>query len=110
MAKTYTLLLVLGLTAGIASAQAGERPIVVELFTSEGCSSCPPADKLLAELANRPDVLALSFHVDYWDRLGWKDPFSSPEASERQRRYGELLGLATVYTPQVVVDGGLTAQ
>ena len=104
MIKTSALVL-LCLVVGIAPAQAGERPILVELFTSEGCSSCPPADALLAELANRPDVLALSFHVDYWDRLGWKDPYSSREATERQNHYAALLNLATVYTPQIVVDG-----
>jgi hypothetical protein len=105
MIKNFVLFLSLCLTIGIAAARAGERPVLVELFTSEGCSSCPPADALLAELASRPDVLALSFHVDYWDRLGWKDPFSSHEATQRQDRYATLLDLASVYTPQIVVDG-----
>ena len=80
-------------------------PVVVELFTSQGCSSCPPAEALLGELVSRPDVVALSFHVDYWDSLGWRDGFSIPEAARRQSRYVAALGLSSAFTPQVVIDG-----
>jgi len=82
-----------------------QRPIVVELFTSEGCSSCPPADRVAGELADIPGVLPLSFHVDYWDYIGWKDPFASPLYSDRQRDYAHQLSLRYVYTPQMVVEG-----
>lgn len=89
----------------IAAAQAS-RPVVVELFTSQGCSSCPPADRILAELAKtRADVLPLAFHVTYWNRLGWPDPFSFEAATDRQRAYRAISGIGGVYTPQAVVDG-----
>ena len=99
---------VLGLLAA-APARAAARPTVLELFTSESCSSCPPADALLAELAaSRYDVLPLGFHVDYWNQLSWRDRFSSQAATARQRDYAASLG-AGVYTPQLVVDGSLQA-
>lgn len=88
------------------NAHAGDRPIaVVELFTSQGCSSCPPADRLLADYVKRKDVLALAYHVDYWNYLGWKDTFSRSEFSERQRRYAASFKRHGVYTPQVVING-----
>jgi hypothetical protein len=94
---------------GPAAADDGGGPAVVELFTSQGCSSCPPADRLLEELAARPDILALAFHVDYWDYIGWVDPYGSPEATARQRAYGRALGLRSIFTPQMVVDGRISA-
>ena len=96
--------LLTGLALAI-SGQAAARPVLIELFTSQGCDSCPPADALLGELAQRPGVFALAWHVDYWDGLGWKDPFSSALATHRQYDYARRLGLDNVYTPQLVIDG-----
>lgn len=98
------VLAALALFASAAPAAAGTRA-VVELFTSQGCNSCPPADALLAKYAARDDVLALSFNVDIWDRLGWKDTLASHENTERQRAYAVSRGDGNVYTPQVVIDG-----
>jgi hypothetical protein len=96
-------LIVSSLSLGVAIAQ--DQLTVVELFTSQGCPACPRADKLLGELAGRADILALSFHVDYWDYYGWADPFASEVYSQRQQRYLNQRGLPYVYTPQIVVDG-----
>ena len=88
-----------------AQAATAANPAVVELFTSQGCSSCPPANANLIALSDRPDVLALSFDVTYWDDLGWKDTFDSPAYTERQRAYETPLGENGPFTPQIVVDG-----
>src|SRR4051794_25586656 len=92
------------LLAGAAWA-ASPRPAIVELYTSEGCSSCPPAEALIEQLAKQTGVLPLAFHVDYWDQLGWRDRFSMKEATQRQNDLARALGLATIGTPQIVVDG-----
>ena len=84
---------------------AQSNPVVVELYTSQGCSSCPPADEFLGELAKRDDVIALSLHVDYWDYIGWKDVFADPQYTERQHAYARASGKRMVYTPQMVVAG-----
>jgi hypothetical protein len=88
-----------------AAAQTTSANVVLELFTSQGCSSCPPADALLASYVKRDDVIALSVAVDYWDRLGWKDTFASREHTNRQRDYARARGDGQVYTPQVVING-----
>jgi len=89
--------------AGVCT--AGSGPVLVELFTSQGCSSCPPADEFLGKLAARDDVVALSLHVDYWDYIGWKDSFANPKFSKRQHAYAYAAGKKMVYTPQMVVAG-----
>jgi len=89
--------------AGLAAAQTS--PVVVELYTSQGCSSCPPADEFLGKLAARDDVIALSLHVDYWDYIGWKDIFAKPEFTARQHAYARAAGKRMVYTPQMVIAG-----
>lgn len=95
----------LGLAMGGASAAAAQPLTVVELFTSQGCSSCPPANANLARLANRPEILALSFGVTYWDSLGWKDTFASKAYTDRQWDYARGLRHDNVATPQVVING-----
>ncbi len=101
MAALIIALLLL-MTPGVTKAD----PVVVELFTSQGCSSCPPADRLLSHLADEDlEVVPLSFHVDYWNYIGWTDPFSSEAWSDRQRRYARAFEAGRVYTPQMVFDG-----
>ncbi len=92
----------------LSAAPAAARPVLLELFTSQSCSSCPPAEALLAALKDRPDVAALEFHVDYWNALNWRDPYSSRAATNRQRRYAQSLG-TDVFTPQMVIDGRASA-
>ncbi len=115
LALAAAVLLAAGLAAGRPEsaprpqiAAASENlggPVVVELYTSQGCSSCPPADAFLGELAMWPGVIALAFHVDYWDYIGWKDPFANPAYTERQKDYQRSFASRYIYTPQMVIDG-----
>ncbi len=105
LARPASALVALVLVVGGLGHAHAQGTAVVELFTSQGCSSCPPADAVLGELADEPGVIALSLHVDYWDDLGWTDPFGDARWSARQRRYASQMGRARVYTPQVVIEG-----
>ena len=99
------LALAAALPAGADETGAGRGPVVVELFTSQGCSACPPADRMLAKLAQREDVLPLALHVDYWDYIGWEDVFADPAFTRRQKAYAHEAGERMIYTPQMVVQG-----
>lgn len=102
----FAALISLGLLAVSPEVRAEEdHPVVVELFTSQGCSSCPPADAFLSLLADRDDVIALGLHVDYWDYIGWRDVFGSPAFSARQKAYARSAGRRSIYTPQMIVQG-----
>ncbi len=92
--------------AAAAGAQTTSEPaVVIELYTSQGCSSCPPADEFLAALAADPRVVPLALHVDYWDYIGWKDSFAQPQFTKRQKDYARAIGSRTIYTPQMIVGG-----
>lgn len=106
MKKLLRSLVTLGvILSPIGAANAADDVVMVELYTSQGCSSCPPADANLGKLAQREDVLALSMHVDYWDYLGWRDTFADPMHTKRQIAYRDYWGARVIYTPQMVVHG-----
>ncbi len=102
---TRVYLWIVALWTSLAGWAMAEGPVVVELFTSQGCSSCPPADAILAEISKRDDIIALALHVDYWDYIGWKDEFADPEHTVRQRGYSRASGHRSIYTPQMIVGG-----
>ena len=94
-----------GLLLAAAASVEAEPVVVVELYTSQGCSSCPPADEFLAMMASDPRILPLALHVDYWDYIGWEDKFAMPQFSDRQRAYARAVGSRTIYTPQLIIGG-----
>lgn len=97
--------LVSGFAALAAQAETAKPVVLVELYTSQGCSSCPPADAMIAELAQRDDVLPLALHVDYWDYIGWADGFARAQHTKRQKAYARMANSTSIYTPQIVVEG-----
>jgi len=110
--RTRTVLAGVGLALALvlmghanAGQPQGSHPVVIELFTSQGCSDCPAADRIVAELASRKDVLALSFPITYWDMLGWKDTFATEANTYRQKSYAKTMNRSGIYTPQIVIDG-----
>lgn len=105
MKSTLAALALLCAVATLATRAQSDPLVVVELFTSQGCSSCPPADALMVELAQRPDVIGLALHVDYWDYIGWTDEYGNPEFTRRQKGYARAGGRTMVYTPQMIVNG-----
>ncbi|ANK87586.1 MULTISPECIES: DUF1223 domain-containing protein [Rhizobium] len=106
MSPRFLISLIAGIAfAGSLHAEDGKPRGVVELFTSQGCSSCPPADAAFRKLVNQGDVIALAYHVDYWNYLGWADTLSSKENTERQYGYARTMGRSNVYTPQAIVNG-----
>jgi hypothetical protein len=104
-ALAFSLAASLFVTAACDAGEAMKTPVVIELFTSQGCDTCPPADAVLAQIADRKDVIALSLPVTYWDMLGWKDTLASDANTRRQKAYAEAMGQGGVYTPQMIVDG-----
>ncbi len=105
MAAAIALSFAWGSSSSAQAAEISQPTGVLELFTSQGCSSCPPADRVLAELVQKGETLALAWHVDYWDYIGWKDTFAKPEHTKRQRDYAVTLGESGIYTPQAVING-----
>src|SRR5882672_5362435 len=100
-------LLAIAVISGAWAGQHGRRPVVVELFTSQGCSDCPAADRLVTELAKRKDVIALSLPITYWEMLGWKDTYATDTNTQRQKSYARAMNHSGIYTPQMIIDGRL---
>lgn len=93
----------------VSTALANDNPVVIELFTSQGCSACLPAEELVQQISTSQDVIVLSFHVDYWDYIGWADVFADPAYTERQKQYARVAGRRMVYTPQIIIQGAIEA-